>query len=215
LFFLSIITPDERHKKAIRIAGIAISLWGITAIFAAAFQCSTPNVWDYVHERCFDRLVFERYLAVSNIITDAIVIGLPLTIIIPLKTSWSRRLLVASCFLARIMVIFAIIAQLVFLDRAYSSQDFTLQIWPYVLCTESVQTLSLITACIPYLKPFLDSLQAGALRTDSAKTREYGSTFGQSSMGKSTRRNYLELNERQGDSSAGNLEGSKKTSVKN
>ncbi len=90
-------------------------------------------------------------------------------------------------------VIIATIVQLAFLDSSLSSQDFTLHIWPYMICTGCVQALSIITACIPYLKPFLESLQAGAMRADDARTRQFKTTNLSGVKNNTTRRAYLKI----------------------
>ncbi len=46
---------------------------------------------------------FERYVGVSNIITDMVVIALPVFIVLPLKTSRARRATIVACFAARIL----------------------------------------------------------------------------------------------------------------
>lgn len=44
-----------------------------------------------------------------------------------------------------------------------SGNDLALEAWPATLCALIVQSLSVIAACIPYLKPFLDSLESGMM----------------------------------------------------
>lgn len=39
--------------------------------------------------------------------------------------------------------------------------------WIIVLCAQVVQNSSIITACVPYLKPFLESLESGMIRSDN------------------------------------------------
>lgn len=43
--------------------------------------------------------------------------------------------------------------------------------WQAVVVAEIVQCLSIVTACVPYLKPFLDSLESGQLRADDLRRR--------------------------------------------
>ena len=64
-----------------------------------------------------------------------------------------------------------------------SSDDLTFDLWQVVLWTEIVQALSLVTACLPYLKPFLEALETGMIRADGGATTrkglgEYGSSQG-------------------------------------
>ena len=91
----------------------------------------------------------------------------------------------------------AILAQLIELPRFIKSRDPLLDVWPYLLCMQYAQALSLITACIPYLKPFLQSLQAGALRTDDGTIRLYRDTLANGSRNRATRREYIEIQREQ------------------
>ena len=62
-------------------------------------------------------------------------------------------------------VVGAILAQLIELNRLRSSRDITYDSWPYSLCTQFVQNLSVITVCIPYIKNALIGLESGMLQT--------------------------------------------------
>lgn len=70
----------------------------------------------------------------------------------------------------------AVTCELVYRNRAAGSQDRTFTQWPVVICSQFVQALSIITACIPYLKPFFVSLETGMIRTDDARRMESKST---------------------------------------
>lgn len=64
-------------------------------------------------------------------------------------------------------VIAVTIVQIYYLQtQAAGSQDPTFDLWTVVLLGEVVLALSLITACIPYLKPFLEALETGMIRAD-------------------------------------------------
>ena len=62
--------------------------------------------------------------------------------------------------------------------------DPTLDTWPVTICTQIIQCLSITCACCLYLKPFLDSLESGLIRTDDRRRR--GSNYKPS--GASTRK---------------------------
>lgn len=73
--------------------------------------------------------------------------------------------------------------QVYFLNSRYAgSSDPTFDLWLVVLITEIVQSLSLITACIPYLKPFLQALETGMIRANGgAQIHGYGPGYGSGS----------------------------------
>lgn len=60
-------------------------------------------------------------------------------------------------------MIIATIARLVCLHTAYSSSDFTFFSVNSAITTQCVLCLSVLTACIPCLKPFLDGFDSGML----------------------------------------------------
>lgn len=59
--------------------------------------------------------------------------------------------------------------QLGFSGQAYGSADPTLDLWRSALCTQFVQNFSVVTACIPYLKPFYLGLESGMIRIDDLR----------------------------------------------
>ncbi len=63
-------------------------------------------------------------------------------------------------------VVIACVAQMVYTVQVAGERDLTFDLWPSTICMEIVQCVSLTTACIPYLQPFLSSLESGFLRGD-------------------------------------------------
>ena len=55
---------------------------------------------------------------------------------------------------------------MVYTIRVAGETDLTFDLWPPTICMEIVQCVSLTTACIPYLQPFLLSLESGMLWGD-------------------------------------------------
>ena len=69
---------------------------------------------------------------------------------------------------------------MVYTVRVADERDLTFDLWPPTICMEVVQCVSLTTACIPYLQPFLLSLESGFLwgddyRRKSTKDSSYAS----------------------------------------
>lgn len=65
----------------------------------------------------------------------------------------------------------ATVLQLFYLNHASHSRNPTLDFWSTAVCTQVVQSLSIITACVPYLKPFFESLESGMIRSDDLRRR--------------------------------------------
>ncbi|GMF76353.1 unnamed protein product [Aspergillus oryzae] len=61
-------------------------------------------------------------------------------------------------------VIIMIICQLVYASKTIDSPDPSHETWPVAISTQLVQSLSIVTACSPQFKPFLDSLRSTGMR---------------------------------------------------
>lgn len=66
--FIDDFTPIESERLVTKILGLVIFLWAITSIFAAAFQCRPPEVWNSLAGECFNQvsLSYNTYLAVAD-----------------------------------------------------------------------------------------------------------------------------------------------------
>ena len=67
-------------------------------------------------------------------------------------------------------VITASICKLVYWNRIRDSEDAVHDFWP-VSCTQVIQALSILSACILYLKPFLETLESGFFGSDDLRRR--------------------------------------------
>ena len=61
--------------------------------------------------------------------------------------------------------------KLVFWNRNPNPTDPSLDNWPAVICTQIIQCLSICSACFLYLKPLLDSVESGFIRSDDIRRR--------------------------------------------
>ena len=91
-----------------------------------------------------------------------------------MQASTKGRAFIAGPFAARTLLIAPIIASLVFLNRSASTQDQTFDPWPVVVCNQVVQNLGIITACVPYLKPFMQNLEPCIATIDDVPPRGVG-----------------------------------------
>lgn len=99
-------------------------------------------------------------------------------------------------------VIIATIMRLVFMRNIPHSTDMTYSAFETRITTQCVLCVSLVTACIPCLKPFLDAFDSGMLgvglrkRTGASQSDSYGNSYALASMSRAakeatTRSRYL------------------------
>ncbi|KAL1965585.1 hypothetical protein VTN77DRAFT_5669 [Rasamsonia byssochlamydoides] len=174
--FVRGLTPDSLDQNIAWVLGIVITVWGFVSEFVVAFQCRLPRPWDYIDNTCVNRTAWWNFFGVVNILTEAALVVQPVLIILPLRTSLTKKIGIIACFAGRIVVMVAIILQLVYLNRASHASHSLLESWQNVVCTEVVQCLSIVASCMPQFKPFLDSLQSSGMRLYDmpGSTKRYG-----------------------------------------
>ena len=72
----------------------------------------------------------------------------------------------------------ATILQIVYSQNGYVSEDPTFDLWQQALCTQFIQNLSVITTCVPYLKPFYLGLGSGMMWTDDLRRQGLVGNYG-------------------------------------
>jgi glycerol uptake facilitator-like aquaporin len=72
-------------------------------------------------------------------------------------------------------VIGAAIAQLAVFWTAQTNPDVTESLWVPAMCNQIVMFLSVLTACLPYLRPLMESLESGVVRVpeDAEELRSF------------------------------------------
>jgi len=78
------------------------AIWTIVGILVTAFACSLPKPWNFVDNRkCIDVRAFVNYVSVTNIVSEVLLILIPLAIW-NVRMSKKRTALVSLVFLARL-----------------------------------------------------------------------------------------------------------------
>ncbi|OAQ97749.1 hypothetical protein LLEC1_00413 [Akanthomyces lecanii] len=114
---------------------------------------------------------FWSYFEALNIATDLATIVAIGELVWNIQARKSMKSLVIFIFGSRLIIIPAAVCHIVYILKAsqvYKSTNDTFEFWPPVIIRQVVQCLSIATACIPYLKPFLDNLESGQMRAGDA-----------------------------------------------
>lgn len=75
----------------------------------------------------------------------------------------------------------ASICKVVFWIRSQDFQDPTFDLWPVAICTQTVLCLSILSACVLYLRPFFETLESGWMRVDDIRRRTKQHLYGSDS----------------------------------
>lgn len=146
------------------------ALWTISGVLVTAFQCRLPTPWDIIRtDECIDVLAFGNYLASTNIVTEVLLVMVPLAIWTQ-DTPIGNRLFVSAVFWLRLRfanfwsfcitdsdlnsIIAAVGTQLYFFNAPTTGPS-TSNDWFITLCMQIAQTLSVVSACLPGLHPLV------------------------------------------------------------
>ncbi|KAE8142343.1 hypothetical protein BDV38DRAFT_295134 [Aspergillus pseudotamarii] len=164
--FIRSVTPAASDRRIASGLEALITLWAITGAISSAFRCKPPQTWNYLSGQCFNIGAWWDYIGVTNILTDAAIIAYAILIVTRIQARWKKKLTLSTVFGLRIFVIIAIIGQLAYANKTIDSTDPISGTWSLTICTQLTQCLSVVTACSPQFKPFLDSLRSTGLRVD-------------------------------------------------
>ncbi|KFY29442.1 hypothetical protein V493_02359 [Pseudogymnoascus sp. VKM F-4281 (FW-2241)] len=165
LLFITRLTPNVAAIRLGRIILCLIGIWGVATVFGFAFQCSLPQPWNSTSGVCQNESALHYAAGVIDILSDAALTILPLTILWGVQIHQRKRAIVMLVFIARLFVCFAEIPRLIYLSRYIGSTDKPWYGANVAIWTQAVMHLSIITACIPSLQHLLASMHSGVFNT--------------------------------------------------
>jgi hypothetical protein len=180
VLFIMRLSPSHRVVYSCLGLIAALTLWMLGIVFSLAFQCPLSRPWDFMPlhlEKCGVNIAAVYFsIGAVDILSDAIIIATPGFIVWNVQISRRQRCTVIGVFASRLAVCVCSGLLLVSIPAFIKSTDrsweaLTPQIW-----RQAVQCTSIITACIPCLRPFLVSLESGFM--DSSMQGVIGKTYG-------------------------------------
>ncbi|OGM47393.1 hypothetical protein ABOM_002587 [Aspergillus bombycis] len=162
IVFICSLTPAPRDRVLARVAQGLVTVTAVTGLFGTALQCHLPRTWDYLNGQCIDRAAWVVFLAVTNGVTDIVIFVQAMVLIVHVQTTWRKKLVFASIFIPRLLVVASSIAQIILTKANTPSTDPFINAAPRTICMEITQSLSIVTACWGQLKPFLVRLRSNA-----------------------------------------------------
>lgn len=146
------------------VVGGIVGVWALASITASAFQCVLPHPTLFTTSDCFDQTRFWVATGAVDILTDAAIMGLPIYLVHNLQLPRRKKLAVCFAFSFRIGAMACIIWRLSELYRFFDrASDVTFQSWQPTVATILQVFCSVFASCVPHLRPFMDSIQAGYL----------------------------------------------------
>ncbi|KGO36730.1 hypothetical protein PEX1_026430 [Penicillium expansum] len=170
--FIRSLTPSAKDKWLARGVEVIIYAWVVVVILGTAFQCSLPHTWDFQNGQCFNlpiQLTWRYFIAISNIMTDLLIVAQAMILISSVQTTMGRRLGFAGIFLPRLFVTVATLVELAFIKKGTETNDPTFQMCEITIFEVLIQCLSIVTACWGQLNPFLSWMRSNGLKLDGVE----------------------------------------------
>ncbi|KAI1325662.1 hypothetical protein F5Y16DRAFT_422723 [Xylariaceae sp. FL0255] len=171
--FIHQLSPNRTHVRLNRILLFLIGSWALAAFFTLLFECGLPSPWDYIDSlHCIDRAAWWAFVAIGNIATELLIVALYTLIIGNLKLPLAKKAVVLTIFSTRLLVIGIVVAQLLTFLRVLPRTQPSDEVITPILLNQGVIVASIITACTPYLRPIMESLESSIVRVENISSDE-------------------------------------------
>ncbi|OAP59077.1 hypothetical protein AYL99_06375 [Fonsecaea erecta] len=164
LSLLLALSPNKSYRIPMLVTGGLTVAWAVASIIASAFQCSLPHPYLIATNKCFDQEGFWDAVGVIDIIIDVALMAIPIWLVHNLQLPMKKKAAVCFAFSFRTLAIACTIWRISemrhFFDR---SADVPFESWLPTIATILEVFFSIFSACVPHLRPFMESIQAGYL----------------------------------------------------
>lgn len=135
------------------------------ALITLALRCGSHAPWDtrLASGACINTKAFWIAIWFFDMLSELVIMVLPIFMMKPVRVPLSKKIFVISVFFCRITYVIATIVRLVFLPVSTQSQNFTFEDINATITTQIVLCVSIVTACIPSLKPLLEAFNSGQM----------------------------------------------------
>lgn len=157
------IFPSKRLKRVCIAVGIFVLCYSVTTVFTNIFQCTpVDSNWDMsVEAHCVDLNTALVVLSSINVLTDIIILVLPMPLIWRLKITTRRKMQLSCIFLLGVFVTIVSMVRVVYVETL----SFTDVAWlnSYAAMWSVVETcVAIVVACLPVMRPVFNQLVFGS-----------------------------------------------------
>lgn len=97
------LTPNRVYKRTVNAMAMFVILSSTAFLFVGIFPCHPPRVWELLGAECIDQISFWKAFAAVNIVIESALTLFPVFVVYPLRVRRGRKVMVVSCFAARLM----------------------------------------------------------------------------------------------------------------
>ena len=144
--------------------GGVVAAWTVASVLGSAFQCSFPHPYLITTNKCMSQVGFWDAVGVLDILGDLALMALPIWLVYNLQLATQKKIAVCFAFSFRTLAIACAIWRLSEMRKFFDRRtDVTFNSWVGTIATVLEVFFSVFAACVPHLRPFMESIQAGYL----------------------------------------------------
>ncbi|KAG9235072.1 putative integral membrane protein [Amylocarpus encephaloides] len=178
LFLYRRLFPTRTFRIASNLVGALVLAWLFATILVSIFSCSPVSAfWTHAPgSKCIVSVRFYIGNAVPNIVTDFIILTLPIPVIWKLRTSLSERIALLIIFLLGGFVVIASIIRLTLLHEV-QDPDFMWGFNNTVIWSSVEPSMAVISACLPTMRPLAEFILPKRFRRRNVSNYGHQSKF--------------------------------------
>ncbi|EXJ61483.1 uncharacterized protein A1O5_11799 [Cladophialophora psammophila CBS 110553] len=164
LSLLLALSPNKSYRIPMLATGGLTAVWAVASVIASAFQCSLPHPYLITTNKCFSQEGFWDAVGIIDILIDVALMAIPVWLVYNLQLPLKKKIAVCFAFSFRILAIACTIWRISEMHRFFDrNADVTFESWLPTIATLLEVFFSVFAACVPHLRPFMESIQAGYL----------------------------------------------------
>ncbi|PWY78367.1 integral membrane protein [Aspergillus heteromorphus CBS 117.55] len=148
-----------RMTRAANIVSVIVILWAVSVSLAGVFNCvPVQKFWDRAVEgSCMDTVSYYYGQQIPNILTDMVLLVMPMRSVWSLPISKRQRGLLSGVFLVGILtLIFDIVRLVAMIDLVNAGPDITYNQVPVAVWTCIEAAVGITAACLSHLRPLFN-----------------------------------------------------------
>ncbi|KAJ5232633.1 hypothetical protein N7468_005589 [Penicillium chermesinum] len=141
-----------------------VILWAVAIFVTGTLNCIPVNkFWDpSIQGYCIDSATFYYGMQIPNILSDLIILLMPVKVVIQLPVARSQKFLLSAVFLVGgLTLVFDIVRLWVMIGLTHSGPDITYQQAPVAMWTCLEGAVAIVGACLPNFRPLFRFSQRG------------------------------------------------------
>ncbi|KAI1089105.1 hypothetical protein F5B19DRAFT_468782 [Rostrohypoxylon terebratum] len=151
---------------------VIICAWSISFFFATLFQCGTEWTWNWAPigiflTQCTNTLNMLTVFTATDLLTDFIIMFMPVPLIWKLHMPTRRKIGVTCIFMLGLFTIGAGIARMyIYLVTSYDKEDnpdFIADFTLFILWSEIEVNVAMVVCCLPTLAPIIGKFNEGLI----------------------------------------------------